>query len=158
MGLVSYDVNRYTPTQMVIIPLILLVLAIGSIGFTMATTGMPIKPGIDFSGGTAVTVFTSDSADQIKATFSAYPLVSIGEGVNNGKYVTFGAMDDNTFQSFSTLLSSTYPDAKVDQIGESFGKTLQQQAALALVFSFIGMSIVVFMVLRTIINTGAVVI
>ena len=157
MGLFSYDVNRYTPKQMVIIPLILLVLAIGSIGFTMATTGMPIKPGIDFSGGTAVTVFTSDSADQIKATFSAYPLVSIGEGVNNGKYVTFGAMDDNTFQSFSTLLSSTYPDAKVDQIGESFGKTLQQQAALALVFSFIGMSIVVFLVFRTFIPSVAVV-
>ena len=157
MGLFSYDVNRYTPKQMVIIPLILLVLAIGSIGFTMATTGMPVKPGIDFSGGTAVTVFTSDSADQIKATFSAYPLASIGEGVNNGKYVTFGAMDDSTFQSFSTLLSSTYPDAKVDQIGESFGKTLQQQAALALVFSFIGMSIVVFLVFRTFIPSVAVV-
>ena len=149
MGFISYDVNRYTPKQMVIIPLILLALALASIGFTMATTGMPVNPGIDFSGGTAITVFTPDSADQIRATFSAYPLVKIGEGVNNGKYVTFGPMDDTTFQSFNALLNTKYPDAKVDQIGESFGKTLQQQAALALVFSFVGMSIVVFVIFRT---------
>jgi len=61
----TYDVNRYTPKQMVIIPLILLVLALISIGFTMSQTGLPVKPGIDFSGGTAVTVFTTDSAEQI---------------------------------------------------------------------------------------------
>lgn len=157
MGFISYDVNRYTPKQMVIIPLILLALALASIGFTLATTGMPVNPGIDFSGGTAITVFTPDSADQIRATFSAYPLVKIGEGVNNGKYITFGPMDDATFQSFNALLNTKYPDAKVDQIGESFGKTLQQQAALALVFSFVGMSIVVFVIFRTFIPSVAVV-
>ena len=46
---------------------------------------------------------------------------------------------------------------RVDQIGETFGKTLQSQAVLALIFSFIGMSIVVFLSFRTFVPSGAVV-
>ena len=35
---------------------------------------MPVTPGIDFSGGTAVTIITSDSREQLQATFAGYPL------------------------------------------------------------------------------------
>jgi len=153
----TYDVNRYTPKQMVIIPLILLVLALISIGLTMAQTGLPVKPGIDFSGGTAVTVFTTDTPEQITAYFAGYPLVGIEEGVNNGKYLTFSNMPDAQFRSLSDLILAKYPDAKVDQIGEAFGKTLQGQAVLALIFSFIGMAIVVFITFRTFVPSVAVV-
>jgi preprotein translocase subunit SecF len=153
----TYDVNRYTPKQMVIIPLILLVLALISIGITMSQTGLPVKPGIDFSGGTAVTVFTTDTPEQISAYFAGYPLEGIEEGINNGKYLTFSNMPDAQFRSLSELIMAKYPDAKVDQIGEAFGKTLQSQAVLALVFSFIGMAIVVFIAFRTFVPSLAVV-
>ena len=122
MGFIKYDVNRYTPRQMVVIPLVLLILSLAVLGYTMATTGMPVTPGMDFSGGTAVTLFTSDSADSLSATFSGYPLISIGEGVNNGKYLKFGPMDDDSLQSLATLINERYPDAKIDQIGASFGR------------------------------------
>jgi len=56
MGFINYDVNRYTPKQMVAIPLVLLILSLAVLGYTFATTGMPVTPGMDFSGGTAVTV------------------------------------------------------------------------------------------------------
>lgn len=157
MGFINYDVNRYSPKQMVIIPMVLLILALASLGYTMAMTGMPVKPGIDFSGGTAVTLFTSDSVEELQSTFAAYPLLSIGESINNGKYLKFGPMDDATLQSLATLIGDRYPDAKIDQIGASFGETLQQQALIALVFSFIGMMIVVFVAFRTIVPAGAVV-
>ncbi len=157
MGFIKYDVNRYTPRQMVVIPLVLLILSLGVLGYNMATTGMPVPPGMDFSGGTAVTLFTSDSADSLSATFSGYPLISIGEGVNNGKYLKFGPMDDDSLQSLATLINERYPDAKIDQIGASFGETLQNQAAIALVLSFIGMAIVVFLAFRTFVPSGAVV-
>jgi preprotein translocase subunit SecF len=157
MGLFSYDVNRYTPKQMVIIPLILLVLALISVGYMMYTTGLPVKPGIDFSGGTAVTVFTTDSPEQISAYFAGYPLAGIEPGINNGKYLKFGNMPDTQLRSLSDLIAARYPDAKVDQIGEAFGKTLQSQAMLALIFSFIGMAIVVFITFRTFIPSLAVV-
>jgi preprotein translocase subunit SecF len=157
MGFISYDVNRYTPRQMVIIPLILLVLALISLGFSMATTGLPIKPGMDFSGGTSVTLFTTDSPDQIRSYFTGYPLISVSEGINNGKYLKFGPMNDQELSSLASQIDARYPDAKVDQIGATFGATLQQQAVIALIFSFIGMSIVVFLAFRTIVPSAAVV-
>jgi len=154
----TYDVNRYTPRQMVIIPLVLLAISLLILGYSMVSTGYPVKPGIDFSGGTAVTIFTSDSAAMLEDTFSGYPLITpIGEGINNGKYLKFGPMDDATFSSLAALINEMYPAAKVDQIGASFGQTLQQQATIALFFSFIGMAVVVFIAFRTFVPSSAVV-
>lgn len=157
MGLINYNIEKYTPQQLVIIPLVLLVFSLALIGMNMATTGMPVKPGIDFSGGTAVTLDTTETPDQLRATFSGYPLTDVSEGVNNGKFLKFGSMDDTQFQSLTALIGQKYPSAKIDQIGESFGKTLQQQAVLALIFSFIGMAIVIFLSFRTVIPSAAVV-
>lgn len=158
MGFVGYDVNRYTPRQMMVIPAIILILSLALMGFNMASFGMPVRPGIEFAGGTAVTLFTSDSAEQIRAAFSAYPLqLPVGEGVNNGKYLKFGPMDDASLQALATDIGMRYPDAKIDQIGASFGETLQQQAMIALIISFIGMTLVVFIAFRTFVPAGAVV-
>jgi preprotein translocase subunit SecF len=157
MGLINYNIEKYSPHQLVIIPLVLLVISLVLVGMNIATTGMPVKPGIDFTGGTAVSLDTSDSADQLRATFAAYPLTDISQGVNNGKFLKFSAMDDAQFRSLSALITQKYPDAKVDQIGESFGKTLQQQAVIAIVFSFIGMAIVIFLAFRTFVPATAVV-
>ncbi len=153
----KYDINRYSPRQMVALPLILLLIAGMVLGYTTLTTGLPLRPGIDFAGGTAVTVFTSDSRETIEATFAAYPLLSVGEGIGSGKYIQFGPMDNAQYQSLSALINEKYPDAKVDQIGETFGKALQGQAFLAVLFSFIGMSIVVLIAFRDLIPAGAVV-
>jgi preprotein translocase subunit SecF len=157
MGLIKYDIEKYSPKQLVIIPLVLLVISIVLLALNMATTGMPVTPGIDFSGGTAVTVITPDTRDQIQATFSGYPLIDISEGVNNGKFLKFSSMDDAKFRSLTALITQKYPDAKIDQIGESFGKTLQYQAVIALIFSFIGMAIVIFISFRTFVPAAAVV-
>ncbi len=157
MGFIKYDIEKYSPKQLVIIPLVLLVIALILLALNMASTGMPVTPGIDFSGGTAVTVFTTDTRDQIQATFSEYPLIEISEGVNDGKFLKFSSMDDAKFKSLTSLISQKYPDAKIDQIGESFGKTLQSQALVALVFSFIGMAIVIFLAFRTFVPAVAVI-
>jgi preprotein translocase subunit SecF len=157
MEFVRYDVNKYPPRQMVALPLVLLLLAGVLLGYTTLTTGLPLKPGIDFAGGTAVTVFTSDGREAIEATFSGYPLLSVGEGIGDGRYLQFGPMDDARYQSLVGLINEKYPDAKIDQIGETFGKTLQGQAFLALIFSFIGMSVVVLIAFRNVVPAGAVV-
>jgi preprotein translocase subunit SecF len=157
MGLIKYDIEKYSPKQLVIIPLVLLVISIVLLSLNMINTGMPVTPGIDFSGGTAVTVITPDTREQIQSTFSGYPLIDISEGVNNGKFLKFSSMDDVKFRSLTSLISQKYPDAKIDQIGESFGKTLQYQAVLALIFSFIGMAIVIFLAFRTFVPAVAVI-
>ena len=158
MGIINYNIEKYSPKQLVIIPLVLLIASLFLISLNMVTTGMPVKPGIDFSGGTAVTLDTTETADQLRSAFAGYPLTEVSAGVNNGKFLKFGAMDDAQFRNLADLINKNYPDAKVDQIGESFGKTLQQQAVLALIFSFIGMAIVIFVAFRTFVPAAAVVI
>ena len=157
MGLFNYNIEKYTPKQLVIIPLALLAVSLILLAFSTLSTGMPVTPGIDFSGGTAVNLYTTDSKEVLQSTFAGYPLNSISEGVNNGKFLTFGAMDDAKFRELSALISQKYPDAQINQIGETFGKTLQYQAVLALIFSFIGMAIVIFVSFRTFVPAGAVV-
>jgi preprotein translocase subunit SecF len=156
MGLFSYNIEKYSPQQLVVIPLVLFVISLVVIAATMAATGMPVTPGIDFSGGTAVTIITSDSSEQLQTTFAGYPLSEISD-MNNGKFLKFATMDDAQYQSLSQLINQKYPDAKIDQIGESFGKSLQSQAGLAIIFSFIGMAIVVFLSFRTFVPSVAVV-
>jgi len=157
MEFARYDVNKYSPRQMVALPLVLLLLAGVLLGYATLATGLPLTPGIDFAGGTAVTVFTSDGRETIEAIFSGYPLLSVGEGIGDGKYLQFGPMDDTQHQALVALINEKYPDAKVDQIGETFGKTLQGQAFLALIFSFIGMAVVVFIAFRSLVPAGTIV-
>jgi preprotein translocase subunit SecF len=156
MGLFNYNIEKYSPKQLVIIPLVLLIISLVMLALNTAATGMPVTPGIDFSGGTAVTIITSDSREQLQTIFAGYPLNDIGD-VNNGKFLKFSTMDDAKYQSLTNLINQKYPDAKIDQIGESFGKSLQYQAAVAIIFSFIGMSVVIFISFRTFVPAVAVV-
>jgi preprotein translocase subunit SecF len=156
MGLINYNIEKYSPQQLVVIPLVFLIISLVLLALNTAATGMPVTPGIDFSGGTAVTIITTDTPVQLQATFAGYPLNDIGD-VNNGKFLKFGTMDDPKYQALSQLISQKYPDAKIDQIGESFGKSLQYQAVIALIFSFIGMAIVIFLSFRTFVPSVAVV-
>lgn len=152
-----YDINRYPPKLMVTIPLIVLLVALASLGVNTMLTGMPITPGMDFAGGTAVTVFTANTPEQISVAFADYPLIDVESGINEGKYLKFGPMEDSQFRALSTLVLEKYPDAKIDQIGASFGATLQEQAVIALAFSFILMAIVVFAIFRIFVPSLAVI-
>ena len=156
MGLINYNIEKYSPKQLVIIPLAILAVALILLTINIATTGMPVTPGIDFSGGTAVTIITTDTREQIALYFADYPLVDVSD-MNNGKFLKFGLMDDAKYKSLTSLINQRYPDARIDQIGETFGKTLQSQAVLALIFSFIGMSVVIFLSFRTFVPAAAVV-
>jgi preprotein translocase subunit SecF len=138
--------------------MILLLVSLVLIGITFIQTGLPIQPGIDFQGGITVSIATNESVEQIKATFADYPLISVNEGINQGMYLKFGPMEDSKVLSLTGIIESKYTGAKIDHIGASFGKTLQDQAVFALIMSFIGMAIVVFLIFRTFVPSAAVVI
>jgi preprotein translocase subunit SecF len=156
MGLINYNIEKYSPKQLVVIPLVLLAISLVLLALNTATTGMPVTPGLDFSGGTAVTIRTSDSHEQLQATFAGYPLEGISD-MADAKFLTFDAMDDAKFRSLSSLVNQKYPDASISQISETFGKSLQYQAVVALIISFIGMAIVIFLSFRTFVPSVAVV-
>jgi preprotein translocase subunit SecF len=154
----SYDINRYTSPKMVAIPVAIFILSLIIIGMNLGTTGLPVPPGIDFKGGTAATIATGDSEAAVRAYFAGYPLSSVTHDPASRLYLlSFGAMTPDENQGLITKINAKYPDASVDYIDETFGKTLQGQAVIALIFSFIGMAAVVFIAFRTFIPSIAVV-
>ena len=154
----TYDISKYTPAQLCAIPMVILVLSLILIGFTYIQTGLPVTPGIEFQGGISATLMSNDATEEIEATFAHFPLISVNEGIAGGRYLKFEPMDDKEFRKLVSLIDERYPGAKVDQIGESFGATLQSQAVMALLLSFLGMAIVVTLVFRNIIPAVAVII
>ena len=158
MNFFTYDISSISPMKLCVIPLVILVLSLVSVGMMWMQTGLPVSPGIEFQGGISVTIVTDESPEELKEYFSGYPLISINEGINNGKYLKFGPMDDATALEFTKKVEEKYSGAKIDQIGSSFGETLQEQAIIAIIISFVGMAIVVFAVFRTFVPAAAVVI
>ena len=154
----SYDINRYTNARMVAIPLVIFLLSLVVIGMTYAQTGLPVKPGIDFTGGTSVTLSTNDTQDAIAAYFTGFPLEPITRDITSHVYLLkFDNMSADQNQQLLNKINARYPEASVDYIDSTFGQTLQSQAIIALLFSFLGMAIVVFIAFRTFIPSIAVV-
>ena len=156
MGKFTYDINRYEPKQMVALPLCLLILSVIFLAFNTVSTGMPVEPGIDFAGGVAVTLSTSDSVDVIEDYFADYPL-KISESDVAAGYLVFNYIEGDSFKDLTEHVTARYPDATIYQMGETFGKTLQSQAIWALLFAFVLMAIVVFVAFRIFIPSVAVV-
>ncbi|WP_321508663.1 protein translocase subunit SecF [uncultured Methanoregula sp.] len=157
MGLINYNIEKYSPKQLVILPLVLLVISLVILGFNLATTGMPVTPGMEFAGGYSYSVTTTQTDDQIHAVFTDYPLVSIKEGIT-GKLLQFGPMDQTKLNSLQGIVEKNYPEHEsMASIDPTFGKSNQSMAVIALIFSFIGMSIVVFISFRTFVPSCAVV-
>ena len=158
MSWFSYDINRYTNLKMVAIPAAIFVISLIIVGMTWASSGLPVQPGIDFRGGTAVTLSTTDSEETIQAYFTGFPLEPITRDVSSRLYLLkFTQMSAEENQQLLERINARYPDASVDYIDSTFGATLQGQALVALLFSFIGMAIVVFIAFRTLIPSVAVV-
>ncbi len=157
MKKIKYDINKYNPKKMMAVPAALFAVALIIVVITFVQTGMPVTPGIDFAGGTAVTIQTDDSREELEAYFSGYDLKSIDEGIGGSYYLKFGPMSNEEMMAFNDYILDGYPDAGIDQIGANFGETLQSQAYLALLFAFLGMAVVVFIAFRKLLPALAVV-
>jgi preprotein translocase subunit SecF len=157
MGLINYNIEKYSPKQLVMLPVVLLIISLAIIGFNVATTGMPVTPGMEFAGGYSYAVTTTQTDDQIRAVFTDYPLVSIKEGIS-GKQLQFGPMEQAKIDSLQGVVEKNYPQHEaMASIDPTFGKSNQSMAVFALILSFIGMSIVVFISFRTFVPSCAVV-
>ncbi|MDD2470658.1 MAG: protein translocase subunit SecF [Methanocorpusculum sp.] len=158
MDFPKYDINKYDSKRMVAIPAALFGIALVIVIITFAMTGMPVTPGIDFAGGTAVTIHTDDTKEEIIAFYDGYNLKAIDEGIGSGGYyIKFGPMSNEEMMKFNAYTLAEYPDASIDQIGANFGATLQSQAMWAIFIAFIGMAVVVFIAFRKIIPAVTVV-
>ncbi len=59
-------VSKYPPKQIMLIPIAIIVLALISLGITYLNTGYPVPLGIEFTGGTLVTVPATESEEAVR--------------------------------------------------------------------------------------------
>ncbi|MEM3086440.1 MAG: protein translocase subunit SecF [Halobacteria archaeon] len=144
------DLDRAEPRRLLLLPLVLLLLSLAVIGHSFATGGGPLRLGLEFSGGTLVSLPTPETREALEARFAGYPLAGVREA-GERKVLQFGPMDDRRLEGLASLLSTGYPDAQVEQVGEVMGRALQEQTAGLVAASFLMMSLVVAVKFRKLI-------
>jgi preprotein translocase subunit SecF len=143
--------------QAIAIPLVLLVIGLLIIGFTWATTGYPLHLGIDFKGGTMVTLKTDKTDQALESEFGAYPLKLITHGNSGEKMLQFSDLTKDQLGELTAYANSHYNNPLIESVGSTFSAANQAQAVMAVIVAFIGMAITVFVIFRNPVPSGAVV-
>lgn len=140
-------VSKYPPKQIMLVPVVIIILALISLGATYLATGSPVKLGIEFTGGTIITVPATGSEKSVAEQFAAYPLVDIRD-IGNRYMIQFGHMSDSQYTDLVKLANDKFESPDIRYMGPIYSKELQAQVIKYLPLSFILMAIVVFVVFR----------
>lgn len=149
-------VRKHNDRQLLVLPVAIFLIAVLIIAFTLATTGSPVKLGMEFKGGTMVSLTTDMPASDLKETYSVYPLTDIRQ-TGSRTVMQFGPMSSVEQLSLTEVVTDNFQNVEIRQIGPVYGKDLQKQAIKAVIFSFIGMALVVFIIFRTFVPSLAIV-
>ena len=151
------DYERYTNRQLMAGPLIVLAVALLVIGGWYAVTGSPVNPGIEFTGGTELQLVADASGSQIRAAFDS-PVESVRAipATGDAYVVTFQSTDAAALEAQARAAGFEVTSAQ--STSPSFGGNTQQLALLGVATAFVGMSIVAFLLFRTVVPSLAIVV
>lgn len=157
------DYTGYTNRQLAAVPLAVLALALLLLGGWYVAFGTPVTLGIEFVGGTELTVETSTSEADIADAFEEEPTSIQAIQTEDDQYIVqFTSTDDQALadQARDNLEPSGNADVvqSVSSTSASFGQQAQQTALLGLVVAFLGMSVLAFALFRTFVPSIAIVI
>ncbi len=144
--------------QAIAFPMALLLIGLLIVGFTWATTSSPLHLGIDFKGGTMVTLKTDKTDQALHDEFSAYPLDEIIHGNGGEKMLQFSDMSESQRASLSAYVNDHYTDAMIENVGSTFSAANQSQAVIAIIIAFIGMALTVFVIFRSPVPSATIII
>lgn len=151
------DYERFTNRQLMAGPLVVLAIALLVVSGWYVATGDPVNFGLEFTGGTELQVVTEASDSQVEAAFDAeVESVRAIPAADDTYIVTFQSTDASALQSQARAAGFTVSSAQ--STSPSFGADTQQLALLGVATAFVGMSIVVFLLFRTLIPSVAVVV
>ncbi|WP_254522244.1 protein translocase subunit SecF [Natrinema caseinilyticum] len=155
------DYPRYSNRQLAAVPLAVLAVALLVLSGSFLMYGTPVPLGMDFAGGTELTVQTTTPEGQIPAAFDAQPESVTGAG-DNEYIVRFSETDSQALseQAEENLAGDGNSEIvqSVSSTSASFGEQSQQTALLGLVVAFVGMSAVAFLLFRTFVPSIAIII
>ncbi len=140
-------ISKYPPRQIMLLPIAIIVLALISLSVTYLNTGSPVRLGIEFTGGTLVTVPQTGTEDTLRSQFEGYPLVDV-RNIGSRYMVQFGPMSDSDYARLAKQVNERYEGAEIRHMGPIYSKELQAQVIRYLPISFLLMAIVVFLVFR----------
>ncbi|MBZ3935335.1 protein translocase subunit SecF [Methanimicrococcus blatticola] len=151
-------VQKTDNKKLIAIPLAVLAVALLIIAFTTIQTGSPIALGMDFVGGTQFSVTTTLTEEQLQEMFSDYPLNDIRISGNRA-ILQFSQVSSEEYQELSNIIhsNSAFRDIEEQQVSPIFSEQLQKTALIAVVLSFIGMAVVVFILFRQVVPSLAVI-
>jgi len=158
------DYTQYSNRQLAAVPLGVLALALAVLAAWYVVYGTPVALGIEFTGGSELTVQTSTPRGEIAGTFDEQP-ASIQEiqGTGQPTYIV-------TFQSSDAQGLANQAESGLQAVGDrpivlsrqetapSFASDTQQQALVGVVVAFLGMSLLAFVLFRTFVPSIAIVI
>ncbi len=151
------DYTKYTNRQLAAIPLAVLGVALVVLLAWHLFTGVPVTPGIEFTGGTEVRFTTADSEAAIRDSFDAIEVESL-RSISGGDSWLLTTQADDTGMIESSAESAGYDVTSIQSRSPSFGASSQTQALWGLGFAFLGMSVLVFLLFRTFVPSIAVVV
>ncbi len=165
--MVSFDVpepdyDRYTNRQLVAVPLTILVIALLVILGAWMLTGSPAALGIEFTGGTELTVDTTSDQAEIQEAYGT-ELENIRD-VNDPetRYILTFRGGEDLAATAQTELEPVDAETEIvqgtQQIDPTFASETQQQAVIGLAAAFLGMSALAFVLFRTFIPSIAIVV
>ncbi len=146
------DVTKYPYKKLMLIPVTVLIIALLLLGSNYLRLGRPIDYGMELEGGTAayiqnITIEEGSLEEKLQEEFDD-PEITVRSSGDRYRVEAPASVDSVMLKE---AILSTYPDAKVstEHMGATLGEDLRRQAMEALLYAFIGMTIVVFIVFRT---------
>jgi len=177
------DYTQYTNRQLVAVPLAVLAVALAVLLGWYLFTGAPVDLGIEFTGGTELTIQTDEPRSEVRAAFEQEPTsVRAIQGEENTYIVEFQSSDIGELETQAAdagydVRSSSTTSPRSSDIGEletqaadagydvrsssttspSFGDQAQTEALYGVVIAFVGMSLLAFVFFRTFVPSVAIV-
>ena len=157
------DYTRYSNRQLAAVPLAMLAVALTILALTWVVTGAPLALGIEFMGGTELTIETQTDQSDIPAAFDEEPESVQAVALEDDRYIVqFTSTDQDALndQAEANLEPLAGEDRVVDgvsSVSASFGGDTQQTALFGIIAAFLGMSILAFALFRTFVPSIAIV-
>lgn len=148
------------------VPIILLLAAVGLLGFTYMTTGEFVSKGIQFTGGTEIQVQvtgdtgTAEVRQALEGTITDMNLRTIS-GSGGSRWViveTTESLESGTIETALAESSLQYTgEVSIQSIGAAVSSSFLQEAQIATLVAFLIMSAVIFVAFRSFVPSMAVI-
>ncbi|TAH64391.1 MAG: protein translocase subunit SecF, partial [Methanosarcina mazei] len=149
-------VKSHDNRQLLAFPLAVLALSLVVLLVSFVSSGSPLILGMEFQGGTQISLETTESPAVLENMYSSYPITDVRQA-GSRVIMQFGIMDNEQQRQLEEDVMGRYSNVQIQQVGPVYGQELQVQALQALFISFIGMAIIVFLIFRTLIPSAAVI-